>query len=47
LLFETTPTDPAAYGLTIATIVAALGLACLGPARRAANADLLLVLRAQ
>lgn len=47
LLFETAPTDPGAYSVTIATIAVVMALACLGPARRAANADPLLALRAQ
>ncbi len=45
LLFETTPTDAVAYGVAVATIAVALALACLGPARRAANADPVGVLR--
>ena len=45
LLFETTPTDAVAYGVTVTTIAVVLALACLGPARRAANADPVGVLR--
>ena len=39
LLYETTPTDPAAYATTVVVIVVATGLATILPARRAAHAD--------
>ena len=39
LLYETEPSDPVAYGVTIAVITVAAGLASAAPARRAARAD--------
>ena len=47
LLYETAPRDPLAYLVTIATIAIVTGLACLGPARRAARMDPLSALRVQ
>jgi putative ABC transport system permease protein len=45
LLYETEPRDPAAYIATVSMIAIAAGLACLGPARRAARVDPLTSLR--
>jgi putative ABC transport system permease protein len=45
LLYETEPRDPAVYVATVSMIAIAAGLACLGPARRAARVDPLTSLR--
>lgn len=39
LLFGITPADPATFGLVLAALLAAAGLACYMPARRATRAD--------
>ena len=45
MLYEVSPRDPAVFGCAIAVLVAAAGLASLGPARRASRADPLTSLR--
>lgn len=45
LLYETKPSDPAAYATTVAVIVIATGLATLLPAWRAAHADPLVAIK--
>jgi putative ABC transport system permease protein len=45
ILYETPSRDPLVYVATVVMIAAVAGLACLGPARRAANADPLTVLK--
>ena len=45
LLYETDAHDPAAYAVTIAAVLVVAGLACVGPARRAAHVDPLAELR--
>jgi predicted permease len=45
LLYETTPSDPAAYGTTVLVVVIATALATWLPARRAAHADPLVAIK--
>ena len=45
LLYEVEPTDPAAYAAAGGAILLAATLACLLPARRAANSDPMLALK--
>ena len=47
LLYETEPTDVAAYAVTISTIAIVAALATLGPARRAGRVDPLTALRTE
>jgi putative ABC transport system permease protein len=47
LLYDTPPRDPVAFVATIVTLGVAAGLACFGPARRAAKANPLIALRNQ
>jgi predicted permease len=45
LLYETTPSDPAAYGTTVVVVFIATALATWLPARRAAHADPLVAIK--
>lgn len=47
LLFDTAPTDPAAWAAIIGTVAISSLIACLRPARRAADADPTIALRAE
>jgi predicted lysophospholipase L1 biosynthesis ABC-type transport system permease subunit len=47
LLYETSPLDAVSWGAMFGTIVLTAIVACLGPARRSANADPASVLRAE
>jgi putative ABC transport system permease protein len=46
-LYETSPHDPAVFGLMTAVLLAAAAAACLGPAWRATRADPIEALRAE
>ncbi|HKE23686.1 MAG TPA: ABC transporter permease [Bryobacteraceae bacterium] len=45
LLFETAPTDPAAFSLSLVLLMLVAGIACWMPSRRAARIDPILALR--
>jgi ABC-type antimicrobial peptide transport system permease subunit len=45
LLYEVAPTDPAAFGISVAALILVAGAACWAPALRAARIDPILALR--